>query len=134
MLFKKGDIVKINPDFITAFDNGEMPQFSLTNGWLPEFLKDYALFNIKILSISKYSSKISTFNLINIDDENGTNLCIDFDEDGKLFSALNGPPLIIKINKVKDLNFCSCNGETVYKQLFISTYPVCKTCGKEKKQ
>lgn len=132
--FKNGDIVRINPDFITAFKNNLMPQFSQTEGWLPKFLHKYCTYDLYILSVCSAMGGNYTLKLFSYDfHEDNT---IDFTPDGRLFSATSGPIMIIKKGSIieEDPNFCSCGGETVHKELFSSTYPTCKACGKEKRQ
>ena len=130
--FALGDLVRINPKFIEEFNAGKMPWYSREWGYMAEMIRDSTHIDFLVVGIHKESGfpKLWTIKLCNLDTKE--TLDYSFDDIGRIHSASDSYPFMIKTNC--DPNFCSCNGETIHKPMFTSTIPICKICGKEKRQ
>jgi hypothetical protein len=127
--FKVGDVLKINPDFVSDLKNRKIPGFSPTEGWLPEFVRDFINYTFNIISF-----KNTFFEMIC--NTTGTNVSLQLEKDGKLFSAPSGPPLMMQANVIKEIepsDFCICGDTPFTITGFTTSYKVCKVCGKEKR-
>lgn len=129
--FEQGEVVRVNPQFATDFLNGKMKQFSVSHGFIADLIKEES--HIEFIVESLYRFKKHWIVEIH-NSETGQVTEWQLDPEGRLHSALDQVPLFVGRSYCNDPNFCCCGGETIYKQLFTSTYPVCKACGKEKKQ